>query len=585
VIGARGAVATWLGPSLVVALAMGCRHVPPPPPPSVAHRLPMPTVTPGELDPSALFGDAPARALRLGAGPVAIVASGEMVEGERLGAFVDLPPDACVLAYARASSSIEDIDLAAFDDDGSPVAVDEAPDPKPTVLLCPPHPPRVYVAAHVANGEGLVGVAAHLVPRDRAGDVARALGAHAALAEGPRPADGWPGLDDRVRAHRDALGGVWEEIRKVAVVLDSRAPTVVSFPVQADECADVVVVPGDEVALLEVEAQDDAGRVVGRAREGGPDRAITLCSPITMNGALVLRPHVGRGLAAVVLSRTRASSARDFTSKPDILWTPQSISVDAAKVERDEALAHAGYAAPTLVTKGTLAVGRRASIPLDVAGAPGAGAPGAGAPGTCTRVDVVGGAPLALVEGRAWSEKGELVASGEGAWGAVLFACPRGDGAQARGARAKVRLDLEARARGGPFAVEVRPERWRDAAFAARPLAAARMLARASEGPASLLEGSPSSVRAITLEPDRLVAWTEDVRASECARVSVGAEGEGTGLDLRAVDAAGEEIDRSHAERAVSARACAPSSGPLSVRWELRATSGKLEAVVGERVR
>src|SRR6185437_11298992 len=97
------------------------------------------------------------------------------------------------------------------------VAVDEAPDPRPAILLCPPHAPRVYVAAHVANGEGLVGVAAHLVPRDRAADVGRALSAHSAFGGGPRPADGFGGLDDRVRAHRAALGGTWEEFRKVAV--------------------------------------------------------------------------------------------------------------------------------------------------------------------------------------------------------------------------------------------------------------------------------------------------------------------------------------------------------------------------------
>ena len=46
-------------------------------------------------------------------------------------------------------------------------------------------------------------------------------------------------------------------------------PTVVSFPVEADQCVDAVLVPGDEVALVEIEAVDDAGRVVARAREGG----------------------------------------------------------------------------------------------------------------------------------------------------------------------------------------------------------------------------------------------------------------------------------------------------------------------------
>jgi len=74
--------------------------------------------------------------------------------------------------------------------------------------------------------------------------------------------------------------------------------------------------------------------------------------------------------------------------------------------------------------------------------------------------------------------------------------------------------------------------------------------------------------------------------AVECVQVSAGAEGEGTGLELRAFDAtSGEEIDRSHAEHAVSVRACAEPVAARGVRFELRTTSGKLDAVVGERTR
>jgi hypothetical protein len=533
---------------------------------------PAPRVISGDLDANVLFGEVPARASRLGAGPATLVASGEAVEGERVGAFVELPSDACVLAYARASSSIEDLDLAAFDDDGSPLAIDEGPDPKPTLLLCAvgthAAPSRVYIAAHVVNGEGLVGVAAQTVPRDRASEVARALGAHGAVGDGPQPADAWQGLDDHVRAHRQALGGTWDEFRKAAVVLDSRVPTVVTFPVEADSCVDAVLVPGDEVALLEVEAVDDAGRVVARAREGGSDRTLTVCSPMAFEGSLLIRPHVGRGLAAVVLAKTRASSSRDLTTKPDVLWEATSMPLDAAKTEREGTLARAGYGGASSSTKGDLPLGRRATIPLDLG-------TGAG----CTRIDVVAGAPLSLVDARVWSEKrdrSELVTSGEGAWGAALFACTHG----------KVRLDLEARGRGGPFAVTTRPEKWKDAAFARSPLAAARMMARAADGSATILDGVASGARALSLDPDKLVTWTETVAAGQCLQVSAGAEGEGTGMELRAFDtASGDEIDRSHAQRAVSVRACAELATARGVRLELRTTSGRLDVVVGERTR
>ncbi len=592
---------------------LACHPATPSLPPPRPGPPPPPRVVAGDLDAGKLLGDIPARASRLGAGAVAIVASGEAVDGERLGAFVDLPPDACVLTYARASSSVDDLDLAAFDDEGALVAVDEGRDPKPTLLLCPPEPARVYVGARVASGEGLVAVAAQTVPRDRADEIARAFGAHGVLGGGSRPADAWPGLDDHLRAHRSALGGTWEEFYRRALLLDSRLPTVVAFAVEADTCVDAVLVPGDEVALVEVEAVDDAGHVVARAREGGNDRTLTVCSPVEFRGSLIVRPHVGSGLAAVVLAKTRASAGRDFSLKPEMLWGAGALPLEAAKSERNGILARLGYRAAVATTGGVLTVGRRTSIPIDLVEPTGG----------CTRIDVIGGAPLALLEARVWSgatgrllpdetrpppderrvepkdkagtsakksepggESLELLSAAEGVWGTALFACPGPGKASAARADGKAWLDLEAHGRTGPFAVTTRPERWRDPAFAAHPLAAARMLARAAEGPAMVLDGTPVAVRAATLDDGKVLSWSETVPPWGCLQATAGAEGDGAGLELRVFDTAtGEELDRAHAEHAVSVRACAPEKKVPDVRFELRATSGRLDVVVGERVR
>jgi hypothetical protein len=123
-----------------------------------------PLVTAGTPDGRALLGDVATKATEAGAGPLSVVAMGETSERERLGAFVEIPEGSCLLGYARASRSVEDLDLAAFSDEGTPVAVDDAPDPHPTLLVCPPHPTRVYLAAVAASGEGLVAVGAQLVP-------------------------------------------------------------------------------------------------------------------------------------------------------------------------------------------------------------------------------------------------------------------------------------------------------------------------------------------------------------------------------------------------------------------------------------
>jgi hypothetical protein len=66
--------------------------------------------------------------------------------------------------------------------------------------------------------------------------------------------------------------------------------------------------------------------------------------------------------------------------------------------------------------------------------------------------------------------------------------------------------------------------------------------------------------------------------------VTVGAQGEGSGVDLRAADPADlADIDRSEAAHAASVRACAPSDNARSVRFDLRATAGRVDAVVGEQ--
>jgi hypothetical protein len=550
-----------------VLAATSCAKAPKPvEPPPRGSPMVAPRVAQGDLDARVLLSDLPDRAARLGAGPLALVASGEVFEGERLGAFVDVPSDLCLLGYSRASSSIEDLDVGVFSDEGALLADDEAPDVHPTVLLCPPHPERVYMMAHAVTGEGLVALAAHLVSKDRAAVVGRALGARGSAGEGPRPAEAWPGLDDEVRSHRAALGGAWEEFRKVALPVDARAPTFVAFPLEADGCTDAIIVPGEEVALLDVEVLDADSRVVARAREGGRERALTVCSPMAVAGSLSIRPHIGRGLAAVVLARAHGDVARELTAQPDVLWVAPQASVEEARSARETALVRRGYDAARVAGSGTLVLGRRISVPLELHGTGAA----------CSRVDVVAGKPLALLEASIWDDAGNLVANGEGSASVTLWAC----------GREKARLELETKGRPGPYSVVVRGEKWKDASFASSPLAAARMLARAAEGPDAMLEGAPLSARALGLDPAHLVSWSETVLPGKCVRVAVGAQGEGVGLDLRAFDVGAgtsTEIDRSHAANAASVRACAPPEAPRQVRFELRATTGKLDAVVGER--
>ncbi len=550
--------------SLGLALvALGCGpKAPPLAPPVVAAPPTAPKVMLGALQAGPLLGDLPARATKLGAGPLAIVASGPMSEGERLGAFVEIPADQCLLAYGRASGSLEDIDLAAFAEEGNPVAVDEGPDPKPTILLCPPHPARVYVAAHAASGEGLCVVGAQLVPKDRAVEVGRAAGARGAAGAAARTPEAWPGLDEQVRVHRSAIGGTWEEQRRVAIAADIRAVSAVAFSVEEGGCSDALVVPDDDVAVVDVDVLDADGRLIARAKDGGPARSVTVCSPTAISGSLQVRPHVGRGLVAVVVARTKAGTARELVTRPEVAWAVPSQPLESTRAARNAALAKAGYATPTSSQNGQLQLGRRATVPVDLAGANG-----------CTRLDIVAGAPLALVEAAVWDDAGALLGTAEGGADATVFACGKG----------KARIDLGARGRPGPYTVLTRVERWKDPLFAAHPLAAGRMLGRAAVGPTALHEGTAGAVKHAVLDGAHQYVQNATVPANQCLRVSFGVEGEGTGLEVRLFDAStNEELDRSHGQTAAAVRACTAGAA-RNVRIEARATAGKLDAVLGER--
>lgn len=528
--------------------------------PRVSRTPDAPRVVPGSLEARPLLGELPARASRLGAGPLAVVASGTMAEGERLGAFVEVPKEACLLVYGRAAPSLEDIDLAAFAEEGNPVVVDETSDPRPTLLLCPPHPDRVYVAAHAAAGEGLCVIGAQLVPRERAVEVGRVLGAHGA---NPKSPEVWPGLDEHVRTHRRAIGGTWDEQRRVALAADSRAVSAVAFNVDEGSCTDALIVPDEDVAIVDVDVLDAEGRVVARAKETGAVRSVTVCSPLALVGSLQVRPHVGRGVVAVVVAKAKSDSARELLTKPEIAWIAPVRPLEATRAARNAALAKAGYAAPAASVTGQLQLGRRTTVPIDVPG------------GGCARVDVVAGAPLALVDAAAWDDGGALLASAEGIDGVSLFAC----------GKTKARLNLGTRGRPGPYAVLVRPEKWKEASFAAHPLAAGRMLARAAAAPSAIFEGTAGAARHAVLEPAKRHVHEANIRPGQCLRVSAGAEGEGTGLELRMFDAvSGEELDRSHGQVAASVRACASNGAARSVRVEARATAGKLDVILGERV-
>jgi hypothetical protein len=524
-------------------------------------------VSPGALDGRALLDGAALVAAQAGAGTLDLVVSGVAAEHERVGAFVEASPGTCLLAVARGASSVDDVDLAAFAEDGSLLAVDDGPDPHPAVLVCVARPGRVYLSVAAAAGEGLVAIGGLAIAQARSAAVARALGAHGSRTDPAHATDAWPGLDDHIRRRTDSLGGHWETLRRVGVAVDARLPGVLPFPVDAESCTDALVVPDDDIAGLDVEVLDDRGRLVSRASSGDRDRSVTVCSPFAFAGTLTVRPHTGQGLAAVAFSRGANDLARDRAVRPDVAWNSAAEPVDRAVARFETALGAHGYGGPLGRELATLSVGAVRSVSIPARGA----GPRSDA---CRRVDVVAGTPAGLVAANLWDDAGRLLTSAEGAASATLFAC--GD--------SRLRLDLESRGRPGPVAVTWRAEAWTDPAFASHPRAASRMLERASAGAAGLLDGEPAGARSFQAEGGHETSWPERLAAATCLHIAVGAEGAGAGLVGRIVDGvSGDELDRSGGATAIGLRACAGTE-PRLVEVRVAVTAGRLDVVAASRV-
>jgi hypothetical protein len=501
-------------------------------------------------------------ATSLGAGPLAVVVTDVGADGDRVGSFVAIPNDQCIVAYARGSFGIDDLDLYAYADDGTILAADEAADPHPAISICPPHPGRAYVAARIVSGRGMVSVGVHQVAPFAMANVGRALGAHG-RAESVARVEAWPGLTEMISDHRRELGGTWQEMRRVAIEADARAPTRVSTSLEPGHCLDALVVPSDELALLDVAIYDDRDGLVARAAPVGRNRTVVVCSPVQTTVGIEVRPHAGQGLCAVVLARSAGlDTGRDIDGALRIHEVAPTGDLSAARTARSERLKTLGYSEPKTVASGTADVGKRISYPVDLA------------PG-CTRIDLIAGKPLAGVLASLWDPAGNLVAESESGLGPTLFAC---------GAGGHARIDLEATLKPGPFTVDLRRESTAPAALVRHPLGAARLLGALEEQAGSALTaGAGKDAKVVALDPSALGAFDVSVPDGRCGDVVAALDKGGSGLDLRITDPDTHE-ERAHVRgrSRAATRICGGGTHPL--RGELRLASGQGDALVLTRL-
>ena len=488
------------------------------------------------------------------------------IAGDRVSTLLEVPKSDCVVVIARGSESVEDLDLLAYGEDGTPLGSDEAPDREPSLLICPPHPGRILLAARIAQGHGIVAVGSERV--------SPALAAQAATRYAVKNRDpgdnsrlkAWPGLDAMIAGERERVGGKFQDLRRVALALDASVATTLPATIDAGRCVHGLFIPSDDVSHLDVTALDDQGRILGHAVGSGRQRSLVVCSPVTTDVSFEIRPHAGRGLAVAALSRSVAGTESEIEGeivRRDVYpigTLPSELATLSARLKR------LGYPAPSVaVGKLDLAVGRRSSTPLMLRAG-------------CTRIDVVGAAQLRGLDVRLWSETGQLRAAGTGGGNVTLFGCGAG----------KLRLDSSAVLGPGLASVVTELEADVPAELSRLPLAGGRLVSRMHARGVLLRADAIGKVSELALSAEQLTTVPLMVPLDRCLDVDVAIEGPAPGVELRALEADSDlELDSAVGESAASVRLCAFGRGPkgsLNARVELRTVSSTARALMATRL-
>jgi hypothetical protein len=487
------------------------------------------------------------------------------IAGDRVSTLLEVPKADCVIVIARGSESIEDLDLLAYGEDGAALGSDEASDREPSLLICPPHPGRIFLTARIAQGHGIVAVGAERVAPKLANVAAEHYAVKPREPGDPARLKAWPGLDELVLRERARVGGKFQDLRRVALALDSSLPTTLPATIEAGRCVHGLFVPSDDVSHLDVAVLDDQGRILGRAVGSGRQRAIVVCSPLTTEISFEIRPHSGRGLAVAALSRSVAGTESEIDGeivRRDVYPSGDATSLLSALETRLKKL---GYPPSPPVAKLDLQIGRRSSTTLTLG------------PG-CTRIDVVGAAPLRGLDARLWSDSGQLRASGAGGGSATLFGCGAG----------KLRLDASALLGPGPASVVTRREPDVPPELSRLPLAGGRLVSRMVARGALLRADAIGKVAELSLAAEQLTTVPVMVPLDRCLEIDVAIEGPAAGVELRAVaQDSNLELDSAVGEVAASSRLCAYERGPLgslNARIELRSVSGTARALLATRL-
>ncbi|MDX2052143.1 MAG: hypothetical protein SFV15_07125 [Polyangiaceae bacterium] len=519
-----------------------------------------PVRAPSESPDSRLWlGPELTRALGAGAKPSDVLVIEPGVAGDRIQATHQVPEHECALFVARTSPNVGDVDLFLFGEDGTLLGSDESPERSPALLICPPHPRHVYAVARIAAGDGFVAIIAQAVDPTLNAPVKEVLTQQLLASQEQLATGKWAALDGQIEAHRRRIGGSWRELRRMALPLEPGTPTKVTAEVPRDGCLDVLAVPSEDVAYLELTIQDADGRYVARGETRDSDRSAVLCSREQASVTIAVQPHVGRGLGALIIADSGPGTVTALA--PGVVPTqlfPRGM-LSQTQVALEQSLNALDYPKPVWQQGGALRVGERKSFPITL---------GTG----CYRIDLLSQAPVQQLAAWVWDSQGGLIIEDTRIGQLNLFACTKTPNA---------RLDVESLTRAGSFVAQVRPVKV-PALLLQHPLAGSRLLGDLVERGRLQAPAALPKPEVVPVSATRLAQLEITIPAGNCADVSAALGPGALGLDLRLLDSAtGAQLQLVRVPWVGGGIACAPKGSiPLAVKVEMRVTAGASEALL-----
>jgi hypothetical protein len=443
------------------------------------------------------------KAAAAGAGPMTVIGVAIARANDQLGGFVERLDPRCVLALARPGRGLQKVELYVFAEDGRMLGVAQSRDGQAALMVCEPQVKRLYVAARIVRGRGLLALAVQAVVASKADAVARAVKAAGYVAGAGSALERRAQGQRRAAARRAALGIPFRLRKQTSLPLHGDAESVLSLRLGAGRCLHAAAVQQAGLGVIRMRLLAESGRVVARGQETEGASWLLLCSAQGGEFSLQLRGAVGRSRVWVELAESNVGAATELANRSWFDAAGGLFDLKTAMKRYRRRLASSPLEGVGKTLKIALKPGRLHVHELKL-------------PAGCRRIDTVASAPLGSLKAELWTTSGRRLDRVVGFEQSSLFDC---------GVATTRRLELRTLDAGATVAVVVRVEPKPAAPLLKYPAATRRLWRKLEEVSGRLSPFRLRSSRSFAVPPQAERTVDIHVPVKSCVRLAVASEG------------------------------------------------------------